>query len=502
MQEAPDTADSPYEDLPETPAESKNASWALIAIIALLPFVGYWAYGLLDLDEGFYGSVVAEMNRRGEWITPYYNGHPWFEKPILLYWLAKPCLMLFGGVLGLRLPSVLASLGLFATAGWFVRKHVSEAAAQIVVLVLAGSLLVVGAGRMMLVDPLMNLCLAGALLTFWDSLQASPRMRVLSGFLLGCSALAKGPVGIILFVGIAGWTFWKQPSLRPGFKGGWIGFTVALVAAIALWYLPAYLQNGRLFVDEFLIRQNLQRFTGGDEAHSAGPVGLLLYPLVLLLGLAPWNWFALRTWPKRDGDPLERFLASWAFIAFLFFSISGTKLVHYILPAAAPIAILAAIRLASGRKSLTAKGLLPFAAVAASVASLTQIGFTAIYASDNAELHRIARYVRVNGGPAAAYQMPRREKDLGTLQPKLKETSHPSLPFYVSADVLEAEKLGQLIDAPKPLWVITRTGRIRDEDIEECAAIGYKMRLVPVEGAERNYLLYRLEDHRAQAPSK
>ena len=67
-----------------------GSSWALVWLLAVLPFLGFWMYGLFDIDEGFYGAVVAEMNRRHEWLTPYYNGHPWFEKPILLYWVSKP----------------------------------------------------------------------------------------------------------------------------------------------------------------------------------------------------------------------------------------------------------------------------------------------------------------------------------------------------------------------------------------------------------------------------
>src|SRR5436305_1720172 len=113
----------------ESTLEQKNI-WLWTWLLAILPFVGFWTYGLFDLDEGFYGAVIAEMNRRGEWITPYFNGHPWFEKPILLYWLAKPCLMLFGQTIGPRLPSVLASIGLFAWVTRFTRNHFGDAAAQ------------------------------------------------------------------------------------------------------------------------------------------------------------------------------------------------------------------------------------------------------------------------------------------------------------------------------------------------------------------------------------
>ena len=51
----------------------------------------------------------------------------------------------------------------------------------------------------------------------------------------------------------------------------------ALAAAIAIWYVPAYLVDGQLFVRKFLIEQNLQRFAGGDAAHNSGLIGMPMY---------------------------------------------------------------------------------------------------------------------------------------------------------------------------------------------------------------------------------
>ena len=73
---------------------SLNSKWILLGafILALIPLLGFWAYGLFDMDEGFYASVTSAMLRRKDWLIPYYNGQPWFEKPILLYWFTTPSL--------------------------------------------------------------------------------------------------------------------------------------------------------------------------------------------------------------------------------------------------------------------------------------------------------------------------------------------------------------------------------------------------------------------------
>ena len=119
----------------------------IVAIAAMLPFLGWWTYGLFDLDEGIYAAIVGEMIRRHEWITPYFNGAPWYEKPILIYWAAIPFVKLLGPMVGPRVSAILATWGTMGLVAWFSRRHLAPGSALIAPLVLATSLLVVGTGR-------------------------------------------------------------------------------------------------------------------------------------------------------------------------------------------------------------------------------------------------------------------------------------------------------------------------------------------------------------------
>src|SRR5690349_626404 len=205
-------------------------NWALV-VACVLPFLGFWAYGLFDLDEGFYGAVVVDMIRRGDWVTPTLNGQPWFEKPILAYWLAVPSVSWFGEAVGPRLPSVLCTLATALVLFRFVRRHLDDGVARLAVLVYCTNLLVVGIGRMMMTDALLVLCLTLALTTFWESISPPPTLpsdrdseassflahdhrfetrrgpgstlRLWSAFFVGLGVLAKGPVAAVLFLGIA-----------------------------------------------------------------------------------------------------------------------------------------------------------------------------------------------------------------------------------------------------------------------------------------------------------
>jgi len=464
--------------------------------MALLPLLGWWITGLFDLDEGFYGAVVGEMNRRGEWITPFYNGSPWFEKPILLYWLAKPCMFLFGEMIGPRLPSVLCMLGTYALVGWFARRRFGDRVGQLSVLILASSLLIVALGRMMLTDAPLLLCISAAQLTFWESLVGDRRWRLVTAVAIGFGVLAKGPVAAILFLLIAGWTYWREPELRPRFRGQWLGGTLLLAVVVASWYVPAYLVNGKLFVDKFLIEQNIGRFTGGDAAHTVGLATLPAYIPVLFLGMIPWSIWIWGAWPRRSfkmdhkpDEALNRYLAVWAGVVFIFFTISGAKLVHYILPVFPPLAILV------GRYLVERKWAVPTGyAMCGFMCVLANAGFFVWYGmSGQKEAHSLVRYLRQQPGDVALYELSRLEHNRGTGKLKLQETDLPSVLMYLNRDALNTGKLSDILAHNGPLWIFTRAGRIRPEDFVAAVNANRKLEQIMPTVKLDNFALYRLQ---------
>jgi 4-amino-4-deoxy-L-arabinose transferase-like glycosyltransferase len=480
--------------------------WIVSWAFAIFPLLGWWLYGLFDIDEGFYGAVVAEMNRRGEWITPYYNGHPWFEKPILLYWVGKPAMLVFGNWVGPRLPSILATVATYALVVWFARRRWDDQTARWCLLVTASSILVAGVGRMMMTDALLNVCLVGAFVYFYESLVGDRCWRLLAAFFLGLSVLAKGPVGLPLFIAVAGWTFWRERDLRPAFRGWWLLGTVILAATVSTWYVPAYLVNGQVFVQKFLIEQNLNRFTGGDAAHTLPFLtGLPIYFLVILILMAPWSWYLIKAWPKRgeDGDEarLRRYLLVWALVPFIFFTISRAKLPHYVLPCAVPIALLVGSYLSRRRAESAEHNSLrqlraPLAACV-SVGLILNAAFMLYYnwgrLSGHAEVHALAFYVRdhaLPGEDVAAYEMPRRQRDLGTGKPTIQETAHPSLVMYLDRVISEPDDIDALLADPKAQWVITRKGRFTPSDIEAATRAGREIEPKATPFKQKLYRLY------------
>lgn len=451
---------------------------------AILPLVGTWIYGLFDLDEGFYAAVTREMINRGEWITPYYNGAPWFEKPILLYWLAKVTVMLFGDF-GARLPSILCNLALYGLIAREVRTYLGDKAGWFTFAVISTSLLPIALGRMMMTDAALSLAISGALLShFRASTTGNARARWMSGFWVGVGVLAKGPVAIILFATIAVITAWRIPELRQYARAGWVGFAIASGAVICSWYVPATLANGQPFIDEFLIRQNIGRFRGGDTAHQMPffPFGWAFYPVVLALGMSPWILQIKQSWPSRTvREPLLQYCAWWAGIIFFFFYISSTKLLHYVLPVTPPLAII----LGAYWAKTSAEDALPMPPRKMMIASvamfcIANLGFFLAYRDTHATLHQAAKIAYEQGGKVMAYQFSRRANQSGL---KLNETSHPSLQFYLHQPFITSDEPAAL-DRVDYEWLITRPDRLSESEIEQ-------FKLEPVPLRDTKFLLFR-----------
>jgi hypothetical protein len=254
--------------------------------------------------------------------------------------------------------------------------------------------------------------------------------------------LAKGPVALILFVLVAGVSLWRDAALREQIRGFWLAGTALLAATIAAWYVPCYLANGQVFVQKFLIEQNIGRFLGGDKAHSLGLAGLPMYIPLVLIAVCPWGWIEWRAFSKENvDDSFSKYLFVWAATIFVFFTISSAKLPHYILPMIAPMAMLAAKRIATKpRVRWTGVGVMSISLVL--LLGVFDPLFRIWYKASG---QQEAQYlVRKHPEIEVLYQIGRRDKALNTGTTKLNETSLPSLIMYLNHPVIETDDEHQL----------------------------------------------------------
>src|SRR5436189_6036199 len=100
------------------------AEQGAVAVLAsaLIFVVLFWRLGVptfWDPDEAHYAETTRELIATGDWLAPYYNQEPFFDKPILFHLLQAAAMWLFGATeFAARLVPALAALALILTTYW------------------------------------------------------------------------------------------------------------------------------------------------------------------------------------------------------------------------------------------------------------------------------------------------------------------------------------------------------------------------------------------------
>lgn len=315
--------------------------WLSIALIlcvaGILMFTFLGTHPLLDPDEPVYAETAREMLQFEDFISPRIYGDFWYDKPPMYYWLVAAAFKVLGfGEFAARFPSAFLAVSGAVLVYLAGRKLFNERAGLLAALVLATSLEYFYLGNAAVTDMTLTFFLTAALLAFLH------RQYYL---LYGCTALAvvtKGPIALF-FCGVIISLYLIVTGSLNRIKTMKLISGSVLFALIALpWYVAMYSLHGIAFIDTFLGFHNVTRFL--QPEHASGAIWYYYIP-VLILGFFPWSAFLVQaffTGIKEKGEYRNTciFLVIWAAVVFLFFSLSQTKLVSYILPMYPPLALL------------------------------------------------------------------------------------------------------------------------------------------------------------------
>ncbi|HMB07314.1 MAG TPA: glycosyltransferase family 39 protein [Isosphaeraceae bacterium] len=331
---------------------------ALIGLLALsLGLAGNGRVSLWDRDEPRYSACVREMRARGDWIFPTFNAEPRYHKPILIYWLMRVGVGLWGdNPYGMRFVSAVAGAGTCLVTWVLGRRIFGPREATLGALMLATAPIVVAESKLATTDATLALWVAGGHLCLWE-LARRPSRRAAAGFwiLLALATLTKGPVGLALIAvsGLVSW-WWGGPTAcwaRLGWRRGLAGFALLVVP----WYLAVGLLSHGAFFRFAIGSQVIDRMRSGMEEHGGFPG----YYLITTLGtFHPWSALlpaaVLGAWTRRRSRPAFGFLLGWALGPLVLLEGVRTKMVHYYLPAYPACALLAAwLVLAVAREEVT-----------------------------------------------------------------------------------------------------------------------------------------------------
>ena len=311
-----------------------------VAVAALyLLFLG--RHGLHESDEGRYAEIAREMKDSGDLLIPTLNGVPHFQKPPVIYWSTAASLAVLGeNELAARMVSLLAALGVLVLTYWIGRWWFDRTTGIASVWILAGSWQFFMLGRSLTPDMMMTFWSTAAIAGFvWASRPGeSSRFRFLPYFVcMGIAFATKGPMGMLvpMLTGI-GWQWGSGRSDRPRIRVPWIaGLMLTLVLALG-WFFAASLRHpelGRYFFEfEFL-----NRFLSKTHGRSQ-PIWYFIP--VLLIGWLPWTPLlplaisGHRERHRSGGShrALQWALVGWLVVPFALLSLSGSKLMTYVLP--------------------------------------------------------------------------------------------------------------------------------------------------------------------------
>jgi 4-amino-4-deoxy-L-arabinose transferase-like glycosyltransferase len=315
----------------------------LVSGILLYPCV---SFPLFEPDEGRYAQIPREMLTAGEWVVPTLQGEAYLDKPPLLYWLV----MLSYAVLGYsdgaaRLVPALAMHGSVLLSYLLGRRIIGDRSAFWGALLLTVSPIFLGVGRLLVLDGLLTLWVTLGILAAFLA-QAKNRLHWpwwgLAALACAFGVLTKGPVALVLVL-IPLWTHRLLAQAAPISWRAWLGFYAIVLIVNLPWYAAVCWQRPE-FARYFLWQHNVARFV--EPFDHVQPVWF--YLPILLFGLLPTISLA---------RPLGRFLAStngteihqrcsalgYLLLAGLwcvfFFSLAGSKLPTYILPAFPPLCL-------------------------------------------------------------------------------------------------------------------------------------------------------------------
>ncbi len=346
-----------------------SSSFRVLGCLALwLVATAAWR-PLLVPDEGRYASIAFHM-LVGDPLVPMLNGLPFFHKPPLLYWIDMAAFSVLGvNPFAARMGPALGAFVLGASLYFHLRHwHGLRVAVAGVVIVATTPLVWVG-GQYVNHDMGVAGCITAAVLAAVRALEVTGRQRygwwVQAWMFCGLGVLAKGLIGVVLpglivlpwLMAQRRWSdlWWFLHPL------GWL--VLATVVGPWLWAMHMRFPE---FIDYFIVEQHFRRY-GGTTFNNQQPAWFFVAVLPLLT--LPWSlWIvsATRTaWRRRldrfqerwdapaepqaqpiTSTPLLGLYLWWIVVIIGFFSVPRSKLVGYVLPAAAPWCALLACGLA------------------------------------------------------------------------------------------------------------------------------------------------------------
>ena len=318
-------------------------------IFYVLFFYNIGAYPLMDTDETRYVSMARDMFKSRDFLTLYLNGEYFFEKPPLYFWNECLSFAIFGKIneFTASFPVSVCGVSICFLIYYMGKKTVSRLYGVISSLILATNLEFAMLSKFAILDIVVSACIAFSLcfglMVYFCKENNKKYFWWLFYIFSGLAVMAKGIPGFVIPFGSMFIIAVLSKSFKQLFKPIYIlpGITLFLLITLP-WHILMFKIHNPLFWNEYVIKHHLSRFLGSEQLGRIQP--FYFYLITLLWGFFPWILSCIFVWISKIKSfksllslesTVNRFiLFNTVIVTFtlLFFSVSETKLITYILP--------------------------------------------------------------------------------------------------------------------------------------------------------------------------
>ena len=329
----------------------------LCILFYFLFFHNIWSYALMDVDESRYVSMSKDMFNSKDFLTLYLNKEFFFEKPPLYFWSECLSFAFWGKITEAtaRFPVALYGMSTCFMIYFIGRKIISRNFGIISSLILGTSLEFLILAKFAILDIVLATCITFSLcfgiLTYFVKEQNKKYFWWLFYIFSGLSVMAKGIPGFVIPFGSMFFISLYSGNFKELFKPKYfiIGFLLFLGITLP-WHIIMLNIHNPLFFNEYIMKHHIARFLGSGELGRQQP--FYFYLLTILWGFFPWIVSTLsvlirklikRDFGFRDNYNIKKlmmFAGISAIFILIFFSLSKTKLITYILPIYPMLALL------------------------------------------------------------------------------------------------------------------------------------------------------------------
>ena len=307
-------------------------------------------------EEGRRILPAITMLDEGGWLVPHVGGKPFLRKPPLVNWMIAASFKMLNrrDEWAARLPSalcVLALCGVMIAVSGARAKTMFTTDVMFVAAIFAMTQIgllakarFAGAEIEGIYVPLAGMAVV-TWLAWWEQGKSAWLTWTMPFIFLGVAGLAKGPVHLVFFYAIIVAVLWQARGLAelrraPHFAG--IAIMLGIVALWAVPYFQAHPEAAKVWNDQMAGRVTENKF---DAASYALNIPRGLSDALPWLIFAPLVWMRRHAWTGREGALIRGAMLAVTVCFFTLLLIPGV-LTRYVLPLAAPLAMLLALAVA------------------------------------------------------------------------------------------------------------------------------------------------------------